>query len=272
MSTNQPWAPTQGAPGGTQQDAPVNGQTAQSQVPETKLEVADENDPRLVSENLDANVEGDAYATPAPPPDGKYRLKLKLEGFKVEGSDTRKDFGVKLGKDGKAPYYTTSVSCSIIDPSGKYDGIVVYPAFGGGVNSRLQRDKSTQVTTLMNRIKLPGEPQTPQGKSYASGFSGTALEWVQRMVKALATEPEVGGELVWETSCQKCGEELKKKGEYAGRTQGMHHFPPETDGAKIKLGQRFQPELKCTVNPSHGYSRARAIVVRFMHIHELPKQ
>ena len=49
----------------------------------------------------------------------------------------------------------------------------------------------------------------------------------------------------------------------------MHHFPAETDAAKRKLGQAFQTEIKCSVNAGHGYARARAIVVRFMHLSEL---
>ena len=41
-------------------------------------DLLDPNDPRLVSEELNANPDADAYAAPPPPPDGKYRVKLKL--------------------------------------------------------------------------------------------------------------------------------------------------------------------------------------------------
>jgi hypothetical protein len=266
---NAPWAPTQGAgSSGTAapEEAKPNGQTTAA--PSTDVQdVVDENDPRLISETLEANVEGDAYAQPAPPLDGKYRLKLKHEGVKQDGTDERKPYKTVPGKKGGSPYYQTGISCSIIDPTGKYDGIVVYPAFGGGANTRLQRDKSTQVTTILHRIKKPDGQ-----KSYAEGVKLDQKGWMDLLIKVLATEPEIGGELQWEASCGKCGEIAKAndyKDGYPTRTTGMHHFPQEQDSAKRKAGQLFSPELKCAVNPAHGYSRARAIVTRFLHLHEL---
>src|SRR2546430_14406481 len=62
------------------------GQPVPSDAPQ---ELIDENDPRLISETLDANLEADAYAQPIPPPDGKYRAKLKLEGVKAEGGEVK---------------------------------------------------------------------------------------------------------------------------------------------------------------------------------------
>src|SRR6266436_1673339 len=58
MSTPAPWAPTQGAPA-TQPDATkTNGPTQPGQVPsDAPQELIDENDPRLISESLDANLE-----------------------------------------------------------------------------------------------------------------------------------------------------------------------------------------------------------------------
>lgn len=265
MSSNAPWAPTAGgAPAGTAGEAPVNGAAGQPVPGNEVQELIDENDPRLVSEALDANLDADAYAQPAPPPDGKYRAKIKLEGVKQEGTDEKKPYGTGSNKTTKVPYFKTQVSLSIIDPSGKYDGIVVYPAFGGGVNTDRRRDGSTQVTTLLMRLKKP------DGTPWAT--SGTKMDqksWIQLLVQALAGEPEVGIETMWEGSCMKCGEELKPQGKYAVRVQGMHHFPPEQDAAKRKAGQLFSPEHKCGVNAAHGYFKARAIVSRFLHLHEL---
>lgn len=266
MSTPAPWAPAQGTSSGgneASQQPGVAGAAPGSDV----QEVIDENDPRLVSETLDANVEADAYAQPAPPLDGKYRLKLKLEGVKQEGTDERKPYGIKPGKKGAPPYYQTSLSCTIIDPTGRFDGLVVYPGFGGGASTQLRKDKSTQVTTILHRIK------GPDGKSVAEGKKLDPKGWMELLVKTLAGEPEIGGETQWEVSCAKCGEIAKAKDYvdgYPTRTSGMHRFPPEQDSAKRKLGQLFSPEYQCSVDKSHGYSRARAIVVRFMHLHEVP--
>jgi hypothetical protein len=262
MSSNAPWAPSQGAAPSTQADAPkANGPTQPSDAPQ---DLIDENDPRLVSESLDVNVEGDAYAQPAPPPDGKYRAKLKLEGVKVEGSSEAKPY--TSGQTSRAPiipYFKTGISCSIIDPSGRFDGIVVYPQFGG-VNTNRRRDNTTQVTTILNRTKKPdGTPWAP------TGLKMTQKEWIELFVRALAGEPEIGIETAWEASCQKCAEELKPQNKYPVRVLGMHHFPQERDNAKLKAGYMFTPEIKCAVNAAHGYGRARAVVVRFLHLHEL---
>jgi hypothetical protein len=264
MSSPAPWAPTQGSPATQADPSKPNGPAPQQQVPsDAPQELIDENDPRLISESLDANLEADAYAQPAPPPDGKYRAKLKLEGVAQEGVQERKPYGTGANRQ-KVPYFKTGLSCSIIDPSGKYDGIVCYPAFGGGANTDRRRDGSTQVTTILTRLKKPdGTPWA------AAGMKMSQLEWIQLLVKALGTEPEIGIETAWEASCMACATELKPSGKYALRTTGMHHFPQETDGAKRKAGQQFQPEIKCAANPGHGYARARAIVIKFLHLSEL---
>lgn len=257
----KPWEATQGLGSETAAD-----NHADSAAADASQEILDENDPRLVSESLDINPDADAYAQPAPPPDGKYRAKLKLEGVKQEGTDEKKDFTSKMGKKSSLPFYSTRLSASIIDSSGKYDGITVYPAFGGSASTEARKDGSTQVTTILQRLRQP------DGSPYiAPGAKKTAKEWIQLLVKALATEPEIGIETQWEASCMKCSEELKPKGEYATTTRGMHRFPAEQDGGKRKLGQTNVPELKCERNPSHGYSRARANIGRFLHLHELPK-
>jgi hypothetical protein len=249
-----------GQQSGTGSDDPaikVNGQAPAGAV----QDIVDETDPRLTSENLDLNLEGDAYASPTPPPDGKYRVKLKNEGFKVDGGEKR-DYGSDKDKN-NVPYWKTSISCTIIDPSGKYDGLVVYPSFGGGASTQVRRDKTTQVSTILSKI------MKPDGKSWAAGFKGTAIEWIQRFVQALATEPEIGIETQWEASCMECGKELKLKGDYATRTVGMHHFPPETDPVKLRQGLKYQHEKKCETKPGHGYMKARAQVARFLPLSEL---
>ena len=62
-------ASTFGAPS---TDLPMDDAAAQQQHDPSgdAVEVLDPNDPALTSESLDINTEGDAYAQPAPPPDG----------------------------------------------------------------------------------------------------------------------------------------------------------------------------------------------------------
>lgn len=260
MSADKPWEVSQGSGegGGVATDTPVPSDAPQ--------EVIDENDPRLTSEALDVNVEADAYAVPAPPPDRLYRAKLKLTGIKVEGGENKPYTTGSNKKSGK-PFYKTQISCTIIDASGKYDGITVYPAFGGGANTDLRKDGSTQVTTILQRLKRPdGTPWA------AAGTKLNQKEWIELFVKALAGEPEIGIETQWEVSCLKCAEAAKAadyKDGYPSRTNGMHRFPQEMDPAKRKAGQLYSPELKCTKDPSHSYSKARAQVVRFLNLSEV---
>src|SRR5271154_2691239 len=77
------------------------------------VDTIDENDPRLTSEDLNVNLEANAYALPAPPPaGGRYGAKLKLLPVKVkvpvpgqpgQFSDVEKDFAPKTHET-KGPY------------------------------------------------------------------------------------------------------------------------------------------------------------------------
>ena len=214
-------------------------------------EVLDPNDPRLTSEALDVNTAGDAYAQPAPPPDAKYRAKLKLAPPKDAKGQQADYVPACWGKD-KQLVFVTGVQASLIDTSGKYDGLTVYDF---NVATYKGRDGSTKVSTILGVLKRPdGEPW------FKAGDKLSPRDWIQLLVKALAGEPEVGIETTWEWSCQACGEAAKKAGTpYPRSIMGMHKFPgdPKVRGA-------FSPEMKCQVNPAHAYSRARVQIARVL--------
>jgi hypothetical protein len=217
----------------------------------------DINDPRFTSEILDVNTEGDAYAFPAPPPDGKYRVKLKLQQ-RENAKKEKVNFTPAIWGKNQQPVLVASVEADIIDPSGKYDGVKV---FDSNVSTFVQgNDKAAKVTTILARLRKP------DGTVWAPANAKLGLSaWMELFVKALAGEPEIGIETVWEWSCQGCGKLAKEKGEaYPRAILGMHKFPPNTGG---KPG--YQPEMKCQVNPAHGYSRARVTIGRFLHLSEL---
>lgn len=247
---------------------PVQGRTNDAQAPSAPepgaepQELIDSNDPRLTSEDVTMNVEGDAYAQPAPPPDGKYRTKLKL--MQVEDAQGGKhDYLPKLTKRPPiVPYLFTAIEARILDPSGKYDNI---PVFDRWVGTFMNRDGATKVSTILARLKKP------DGTPYVTpGMRLSHKGWMDLFVKALAGEPEIGIETAWEWSCQTCGEEAEKAGKpYPRSVTGMSKFPAEADPAKRKNGQLFQPEMKCQVNPAHGYSRAQVRPARFLHLSEL---
>lgn len=230
--------------------------------PDTPQDLIDPNDPRLVSENIDVNVAGDAYAQPAPPPDAKYRAKLKLEGVKDDKGQVHPYLAKLTKRPPILPYYFTSISAHIIDPSGKYDDV---PVFDSWVGTFQGRDGSSKVSTILARLKRPdGQPWVQPGVRMSQ------KEWMELFVRALSGEPEIGVETQWEWSCEQCGKDAKAAGkDYPKSITGMAKFPAEQDAAKLKAGQRFSPEMACRTNAGHGYSRARATIARFLALGEL---
>jgi hypothetical protein len=244
---------------GAAEEQKVNGATPSDEA----QNLLDPNDPRLVSEELNANPDADAYAQPAPPPDGKYRVKLKL-AKKKSGND-EVDFTAALW--GKAPgqaVFVLGIEAGIIDPTGKYDGLKAYDF---NVSTFVGRDNATKVTTVLSKLRRPdGTPWVvPHTRLSPKG-------WIELLVKALAGEPELGIESQWEYSCADCGKAAKASGNaYPKSVNGMHKFPEERDKAKRSAGQLYSPEMKCPLVASHGYGRARISIARFLSLDELKK-
>lgn len=267
FGTPQPGAPSSfGTPQPATQQ--LNGAAVDATAPNNDpQEILDPNDPRLISEDISVNAEGDAYAQPAPPPDTKWRCKLKLEGVK-DANGQKHDYLPKLTKD-KLPYFATGISASIIDPSGKYDGVLMYDSW---VGTFMNRDGSTKVSTILRLLKQPDgnpwveiRPNTAPAAKVKAGQRLTHKEWMDLLVTALAGEPEIGVLSQWEWSCQTCSEEAKAAHKaYPKSIQGMTKFPPEQDKAKVQAGQRYSPEMACQANKAHGYSRARATIASFV--------
>jgi hypothetical protein len=184
----------------------ANGAAAQA-------EVIDINDPALQSESLHENPEGDSYAVPPPPPDGKWRVKLT--SVPVKDKRTGKDerfLAVKYDKmnNGK-PFLVTNVQSQILDANGKYDGIKLTDYH---VKTALDRSGNSAIGTILNKLKQPLPPATPAAR-------------MEQFLKVLAGEPELVIETAWRASCQACQERAEKKGERkpGDFLQGMHRFP-----------------------------------------------
>lgn len=238
--------------------APIQGATdpnaiGEAQVPSTEpQEVIDPNDPRLVSEPIEMNLEGDAYAQPVPPPDGKYRAKLKLAGPKDAAGQVQ-DYKIALWGTPKQPVYVTGIEASIIDPNGKFDGIKV---FDFNVSTFRGRDQASKVATILALLRRPdGQPWVTKGESL------NQKGWIDRFVQALAGEPEAKIETQWEYSCEDCGKLAKATSTpYPKSVRGMQRF-----NQVLKNGRtEYDPEMKCQVNGAHGYTRARVTMARVM--------
>src|SRR5271154_3080318 len=89
-------------------------------------EVIDINDPIFTSENIDVNPEVDAYAFPPPPPDGRYRSKIKLLQSKDATGQLVDYLPKKWGTNPPQLVLVTGIEASIIDPTGKYEGVRVF--------------------------------------------------------------------------------------------------------------------------------------------------
>lgn len=266
-SGSAPWMPSQHtAPESTGANGPG---PEPSSAPQEQI---DPNDPRLVSEPLDVAVDRDAYAQPVPLPDRIWRAKLKLEGVKSDTGE-RKDYGIsQTNKAPILPYFQTGISASIIGTAGfeRFDGITIYPAFGGYVNTLPRKDKSSTVATVLSKLLRP------DGKLWATpGMRLSAKDWIDMLVQALAGEPEVGVESQWEWNCGVCSKELQelrragKTDKYPTTIRGMNRFPAQNDKAKRAAGDLYDPEMQCRVNLGHGYSRAFPKIVRFLSLAEL---
>jgi hypothetical protein len=255
MSTPGFGAPSFGQPQvDTPSESPVNGSAAGAG--DQVQEFIDPNDPRLTSEALDVNLEGDAYAFPPPPPDGKYRAKLKLAPPKdASGKPIEAGYiAAKWGRQQPQLVLVTGVEASIIDPNGKHDGIKLYDF---NVATFMGRDNSSKVQTILKMLRQPsGEPWVK------SGTKLTHKDWMLTLHKALAGEPEIGVETQWEWNCEGCGKAAKASGQaYPKSITGMRNFPQD-HGKPV-------PEMRCSKDQGHGVSKARATIARFVALSEI---
>lgn len=211
----------------------------------------DINDPRLVSENIEIDPKGDAFAQKPVLPDGKWRAKLKSR--EVGKPPLNKKFAAKKDEKTGALYLYTALDAEIIDHAGdqKFDGDLLSDYF---VSTQVRRDKSSVVSTLLDRL----------GKTATGSTTHGAL--MNDLLMVLASEPELIIETEWEANCQKCEESAKARHEKKPRsTRGMRNFPMERNS---KGQMEHVPRVKCTaVDPINGrplnhgemYARPRII-------------
>lgn len=249
---------------GAGQIAP-NGGTGLDQTQEAP-EPIDLNDPLLISESLTV-AEGDAFADPPPPPDGRYRVKLKLIGVPKEGSSevdpyiAARDIDNKTGQV-RGLFLKTKIGVNIIDPTGKYDGLSLGIKFSW-MDTKPNRDGVSKVMTVLNLLKQPsGQPWINKGERL------NHKELMERFVKALAGEPEIGVESSWEYNCRGCSDEAKVTKKYQNAIEGMNKFPVDKERSRPGVIV-YLPERECVVNKAHGFSRARAMVARFIGLGEV---
>jgi hypothetical protein len=203
-------------------------------------ELVDPNDPRLISEMLSENPEGDAYAVPPPLPDGKWRAKLKQVDIEDDKGQKQRYAAFTRAKMANGqPFLATNVEFTILDSTGKYDGTKLTEYWVKTLVE--QRSRTSQVATLLTKLKQPLAPANQAGR-------------MDQFLRVLAAEPELVVETAWSAECMECQEAAKKAGERAPRAflSGMHRFPQTRTGP--------DPVVKC---PKGHQVRAQVRIVNF---------
>ena len=206
----------------------------------------DPNDPRLVSESLETNEQGDAYATLPPIPDGKWRAKLSVVDIKDpktgQPSPTRTILTMATWKNPPAPFFAINLQSTVLDATGKHDGVTLTEYW---------------VKTLVDERRGVSALSTIARKAGANIPVGATQKAVLDAALArFAAEPEVVIETQWEARCQSCEETATKKGEKKPKPflYGMDRFPLNPD-------RTHSPEVQCPV--CKGMCRGQARIVGY---------
>lgn len=202
-------------------------------------EIIDINDPRLTSETITDNPEGDAYAQQPPLPDGKWRAKASQVDIKDDKGQLQRFSAFSRAKmQGGKPFLATNVAFSVLDSTGKFDGIKLTEYW---VKTLVEdRTGTSQVATLLRKLGVPVPTATTQG------------QLMELFLGKLAGEPELVIETSWSAECQACQEKAKHEGARAPKPvlRGMHRFPqvkghpdPIVACSTCKAQLRAQPRI-----------------------------
>jgi hypothetical protein len=247
MGTTAFGAPVQDAVADDQQNGQQAGGGAGT---DAQVQELDPNDPRLTSESLDDNAEGNAYASLPPLPDGKWRAKLKQVDVKgADGKPVRSAAKLAQWLNPPVPYLYTALEASVISLGGKekYDG---YRINDNWVPTIPNRSGTSPAATIIR--KAGG--QTPAKFTHA--------QLMELLLKTLAGEPEVVIETAWEAACQHCQEEAAKSGARKPKNiaQGEHRFP------QGKVAGTHDPNVQCPT--CKGWVLARPRIVGYYSVAE----
>lgn len=195
-------------------DEPGQSSSATSLGDVAVAEAIDLNDPSLLSGEVDTNTDTDPYAAPPPVADGRYRVKLKQIDVKREDGTTG-TYNVKRDKSGK-PYAYCALEATIDAPGTPYDGQKIWDRF---VSTMAQRNGGIPLAWILVCL----------GKQVPQKASAQVL--VDEFTKALAAEPSLEVETVWEGGLDEATRQsFKDLNEKQPRVLGMHRFPKNADG------------------------------------------
>ena len=197
------------------------GQDAQSAASSdaTSFPGIDLNNPNLLLNEMDSAQDRDPYAVPPPLPDGRWLVKIKQRDVKgSDGNPTR--YNVKMDRNG-VPYAYTALDATVVDASGKYNGIALTDYF---VSTRpdIRKGGAIPLSWILACLKV----QLPEKIS--------AIMLLDEFFKATASEPLIEVDTVWEGGLDQDAQEMfDTAGERAPRVLGQHRFPQDAKGRSI---------------------------------------
>ena len=193
----------------------------------------DLNDPRLGAEedfeSYDVNPDGDAFAAPAPVPDGSYDVLVAVQHSKF----TRRH--IKTGQNKGKPFLTATLELTVVDPEGEFDGRKIF----ADINTLIQQSSgSSTIAGVLKALGVEVDTRTNDG----------AL--CQLLGQAVAAEPTCRVKTRWRAAAKDA------EGKYQTLRSGMRSFPALNDE-----GTKFNHLIE---DPQTGENvSARADVVRF---------
>lgn len=195
-------------------NAAGNGPSLDNAAPVLNLD-----DPNLLMAELDSNQDQNPYLQPPPLPDGRWLVKIKQRDVKdAQGQPAR--YKVGQTKDGQV-YAFTALDATVVDASGKYDGINLTDYF---VSTRPDPRKGNAIplSWILGCLKV----QLP------AKINVRAL--LDEFFKATASEPMLEIDTVWEGSLDQADQErFEQAGERQPRVLGQHRFPQSAKGEPI---------------------------------------
>jgi hypothetical protein len=176
-------------------------------------------DPNLLMAELDANQAENPYAIPPPLPDGRWLVKIKQRDVKGQDGQPAR-YKVDQIKDGRV-YAFTALDATVIDPSGKFDGITLSDYFVSTLpNAR--KGNAIPLSWILGCLKV----QLP------AKINAKVL--LDEFFKATGSEPQLEIDTIWEGGLSQDDQErFEQAGERQPRVLGQHRFPQTAKGESL---------------------------------------
>jgi hypothetical protein len=209
-------------------NAASNGQADPADIP-----MFDPNDPALLLQEMDTAQGEDPYKQLPPLPDGRWLVKVKQMDVKgLDGQPAR--YAVKRDKQTGAAYAYTGLTVTVIDPSGKHDGVELKDYF---VSTRTDARKggANALSWILGclKVQIPGRM--------------TIGALIDTFCTAVAGEPQLEIESAWEGGLDQATQDLfENSGEKQPRVLGQHRFPQ----VSRQVPSPVNPAVKVTVTES----------------------